>query len=241
MISIKNITFSYEKTKVLKEVSLEVPRGTSYAIIGASGSGKTTLLYALAGLINVREGEICIEGESINENLGGKVSLILQNLGLFPWKTVRENILMGIKKKKLSLDEKLKRVDEILKELEIYSIKDKYIEEISGGQKQRVAIGRALVSGREVLLLDEATSALDSMTKEKIQDLLLEIHLKRKNTMVFVTHSIEEAVFLGEKIVVMEEGRIKEIIENPYCNDNDLRKRREFFDICSKVRRSLYE
>lgn len=241
MISIKNVTFAYENTKVLKEVSLDVPRGTSYAIIGASGSGKTTLLYSLAGLVSINEGDIRIDGQSVREEGCKSVTLILQNLGLFPWKTVRDNVLMGLKKEKLSKEEKVKRVEELLNELDIYSIKDKYIDDISGGQKQRVAIGRALVSGEEVLLLDEATSALDSMTKEKIQDLLLEIHLKRNNTMVFVTHSIEEAVFLGEKIVVMEKGKIKEVISNPYFKDKELRKRKEFFDICMEVRRSLYE
>lgn len=233
MIKIEKLVVSYGKEVVLKEVSLDISKGTSYAIIGPSGCGKTTLLYTIAGLIKEQSGEVKIDRN--------KVSLILQNLGLFPWKSSEDNIMMGLKKSNFKKEEKLNKVNLLLKELEIESIRSKYINELSGGQKQRVAIGRTLINNPEILLLDEATSALDAMTKEKIQELLLEIHLKRKNTMVFVTHSIEEAVFLGEKIIVMIDGRIKEVIENQYFGDREIRKKQEYFHVCNKVRSALYD
>lgn len=233
MIKIDNLVVTYGKEVVLKEVSLDISKGTSYAIIGPSGCGKTTLLYTMAGLIKEQSGKIEIDRD--------KVSLILQNLGLFPWKSSEENIMMGLKRSSLSKDDKLGKVGQLLKELEIEDIRKKYINELSGGQKQRVAIGRTLINNPEILLLDEATSALDAMTKEKIQELLLEIHLKRKNTMVIVTHSIEEAVFLGEKIIVMIDGSIKEVIENQYFGDREIRKKQEYFHVCNKVRSALYD
>lgn len=240
MIKIKYLTVYYGQKKILKEVSLDISKGTSYAIIGESGCGKTTLLYSIAGLLEKSSGEILIDNNPL-EKSQDKISLILQNLGLFPWKTVENNILMGLKNKVLSKDEKKKLVYEILKELNILEHKSKYINQLSAGQKQRVAIGRTLISNPEIIMLDEATSALDAMTKEKIQDLLLEIHLKRENTMISVTHSIEEAVFLGKKIIVMKDGLIKSIIENKYFGDGEIRKKEEYFHICNKVRRELYE
>ena len=119
--------------------------------------------------------------------------------------------------------------------------KDKFPGEISGGMQKRVAIARALATDPKVLLCDEATSALDSINKEKIQDLLLDIKKTRNSTMVLVTHSIEEAVFLGEEIVVMKKGKIHRIISNRYFGDKDIRCKKEYIEVCSKVREELYD
>lgn len=240
MIKIEKLTVKYGQKKVLKEVSLDISKGTSCAIIGKSGCGKTTLLYSIAGILEKSSGEILLDNNPL-EISNGKISLILQNLGLFHWKTVEKNILMGLKKSSLKRNKKKILVSEILGELDILEYKNKYINNLSGGQKQRVAIGRTLISNPEIIMLDEATSALDAMTKEKIQNLLLDIHLKRKNTMIFVTHSIEEAVFLGKEIIVMEDGEIKSIIENKYFGDKEIRKKEEYFYICNRLRRELYE
>lgn len=240
MIKIKNLTVTYGQEKVLQEVSLDISNGTSCAIIGPSGCGKTTLLYAIAGIIEKTSGNILIHDIEL-KGLNEKTALILQNLGLFPWKSVEKNILMGLKSSSLKKDEKKVLVNEILKELDILEHKNKYINSLSGGQKQRVAIGRTLISNPDVIMLDEATSALDAMTKEKIQNLLLEIHKKRKNTMIFVTHSIEEAVFLGKEIIVMKDKKVKSIIENKHFGDKEIRKKQEYFYICNEVRRELYE
>lgn len=240
MIKVQNLTISYKEEKVLKEVSLDIPKGTSCSIIGESGCGKTTLLYCLAKVINKDSGDIFINNKSIEDSTE-KISLILQDLGLFPWKSVENNILMGLKSTALKKNEKKKIVYEILNELDMFKYKDKYIHELSGGQKQRVAVARSLVNNPEIIMLDEATSALDAMTKEKIQDLLLNIHLNRQNTMLFVTHSIEEAVFLGKKIIIMEKGNIKYVIDNKYFGDRDFRNTEEYMRLCTEVRRKLYE
>ncbi|MGG7076575.1 ABC transporter ATP-binding protein [Clostridium sardiniense] len=234
------MTISYNEERVLKEVSLDIPKGTSCSIIGESGCGKTTLLYCLAKVINKDSGDILINNKSIEDSTE-KISIILQDLGLFPWKSVENNILMGLKSTALKKNEKKKIVYEILNELDMFKYKDKYIHELSGGQKQRVAVARSLVNNPEIIMLDEATSALDAMTKEKIQDLLLNIHLNRQNTMLFVTHSIEEAVFLGKKIIIMEKGNIKYIIDNKYFGDRDFRNKEEYMRLCTEVRRKLYE
>ena len=186
----------------------------------------------MAGLISNYEGELEIDGET---------SLILQNLGLFNWFTVYKNIYLGLNKSNLSKEEKNKVVDMIIDELGLADIRNKYPKELSGGQKQRVAIARTIINNPEILLLDEATSALDSINKEMIQELLLEIKIKKNITMILVTHNIEEAVYLAEEIIVMKDGKIDNIIPNKYFGDKDIRTKNEYIEICNKVRGSLYD
>ncbi|MBS5936776.1 MAG: ABC transporter ATP-binding protein [Clostridium sp.] len=232
MIKIKDLSVKYNEEIAIDKLNLSIEKGKSYAIIGKSGCGKTTLLYTMAGLISNYEGKLEIEGET---------SLILQNLGLFNWFTVYKNISLGLNKSNLSKEEKEKLVNRVINELGLDDIKHKYPKELSGGQKQRVAIGRTIINNPEILLLDEATSALDSINKEMIQELLLEIKIEKNITMILVTHNIEEAVFLGEEIIVMKDGRIDSIIPNKYFGDKDIRTKTEYIEICNKVRGSLYD
>lgn len=232
IIKIKDLSVKYKEEIAIDKLNLSIEKGKSYAIIGKSGCGKTTLLYTMAGLISNYEGKLEIEGET---------SLILQNLGLFNWFTVYKNISLGLNKSNLSIEEKEKLVNRIINELGLADIKHKYPKELSGGQKQRVAIGRTIINNPEILLLDEATSALDSINKEMIQELLLEIKIEKNITMILVTHNIEEAVFLGEEIIVMKDGRIDSIIPNKYFGDKDIRTKNEYIEICNKVRGSLYD
>ena len=232
IIKIKDLSVKYKEEIAIDKLNLSIEKGKSYAIIGKSGCGKTTLLYTMAGLISNYEGKLEIEGET---------SLILQNLGLFNWFTVYKNIRLGLNKSNLSIEEKEKLVNRIINELGLADIKHKYPKELSGGQKQRVAIGRTIINNPEILLLDEATSALDSINKEMIQELLIEIKIEKNITMILVTHNIEEAVFLGEEIIVMKDGRIDSIIPNKYFGDKDIRTKNEYIEICNKVRGSLYD
>lgn len=232
MIKIKNLTVKYKDEIAIEDLNLSIEKGKSYAIIGKSGCGKTTLLYAMAGIISNYEGILEIEGDT---------SLILQNLGLFNWFTVYKNILLGLNKSKLTKEEKNSLVNEIIDELDLNEVKNKYPKELSGGQKQRVAIARTIISNPEILLLDEATSALDSINKEKIQELLLDIKNKKNITMILVTHNIEEAVFLGEEIIVMKDGKIDSIISNKYFGDKNIRMKKEYIEICNEVRGKLYD
>lgn len=232
MIKIQNLTVKYKDETAIENLNLSIEKGKSYAIIGKSGCGKTTLLYTMAGIISNYEGDLEIEGDT---------SLILQNLGLFNWFTVYKNILLGLNKSKFTKEEKSELVNKIIDELDLNEVKNKYPKELSGGQKQRVAIARTIISNPEILLLDEATSALDSINKEKIQELLLDIKNKKKITMILVTHNIEEAVFLGEEIIVMKDGKIDSIISNKYFGDKDIRMKKEYIEICNEVRGKLYD
>ncbi|MGI6778227.1 MAG: ABC transporter ATP-binding protein [Acetivibrionales bacterium] len=240
MIEVRGLGIVFGRETALENVNLYIPRNTTCAVIGPSGCGKTTLLYALAGLMTPRRGEILIDGKTLT-GVRKKTGVILQETGLLPWLTVRKNTELGLKARKLKQCEINEKVNSILIELGMFDHRDKFPSQLSGGQKQRVAIARTLVTQPDVLLLDEASSALDAITKEHIQNLVLEIFKKNPITLVLVTHSIEEAVFLGQKIVIMEEASIKHVIDNPYFGDEDIRSKPDYYNICLEVRKWLYQ
>lgn len=238
MISIKGLGVDYGSETALQHIDLAVKKNTTCAIIGPSGCGKTTLLLALIGLILPDRGGIVIHGEPLT-GVRRETGIILQNTGLLPWKTVGKNVALGLASGKPGKGETESKVDAILAELDILPHRDKYPAQLSGGQKQRAAIARTLVAKPDVLLLDEASSSLDAITREQTQNLILSLFLKRGMTVVLVTHSIEEAVFLGQKIVVMGKGTIREIIDNPYFGDDSIRLKPDYYRVCMDVRRSL--
>ncbi|MGL5353771.1 MAG: ABC transporter ATP-binding protein [Clostridium sp.] len=240
MIEIENLKFNYDKELVLDNINLSIEKHTTCAVIGPSGCGKTTLLYCLAGLLASEEGKIIINDKEII-GIRRETGVILQHNGLLPWKTVWDNVALGLKSR--NVDKKIikTKVDEILNSLGIFEQRNKVPGQLSGGQKQRVAIARTLITEPDLLLLDEASSALDAITKEGIQNIILDTYNSRKITLVMVTHNIEEAVFLGQKIIVMNNGKIKDIVENKYFGNEDIRSKPEFYDICIKVRKLLYE
>lgn len=238
MIELRNLEIRYGTETALRGIDLDIPRDTSCAIIGPSGCGKTSLLYAMAGLVTPTSGSVRIAGEELG-TVRRATGLILQNGGLFPWKTARENVALGLKARGFSKASIDKAVDSILEELDLPEHGDKYPDQLSGGQKQRIAIARTLVLEPDLLLLDEASSSLDAITREQIQDRILALFQKHPVTLVFVTHSIEEAVFLGQTIVVMERAAIRHILPNPTFGDPELRHKPEFFAVCRDVRRWL--
>ncbi|MDW7658880.1 MAG: ATP-binding cassette domain-containing protein, partial [Bacillota bacterium] len=224
----------------LQGFSLRVERGVSCAVIGASGCGKTTLLYALSGLVLPLSGHILIDGEPLTA-VRSRTSLILQDYGLLPWKTVRQNLLFPLRSRGLGQSDSRNKADRVLSDLGILDQAEKFPGTLSGGQRQRVAIGRALVLEPDLLLMDEASSALDTVTRESIQNLVLGICRKQNLTLVLVTHSIEEAAFLGQKIVIMGQGCIRHSIDNPYFGITQVRDTDAFYNLCRKIRRLLYD
>lgn len=236
MINVESLEINYGKQKALKGIDFNLEQNTTCAVIGPSGCGKTTLIYALAGLITPDRGKVYINSREL-DGVRKDTAVILQEYGLLPWKTVWQNVALGLQVREKNNQVLDQQVKEILQELKIERFQNKYPVELSGGERQRVAIGRALALNPDLLLMDEPSSALDAITKEHIQDLVLRIYKEHPKTIVMVTHSIEEAVFLGQKIVIMREGKIKHVLDNPHFGDEDLRNKIEFYEVCLKVRR----
>jgi len=236
MIDIRDMEVSYGSETALEGINLHIDRNSTCAIIGPSGCGKTTLLYAMAGLLTPKAGSISIDGK-ILKGIRRETGIILQHYGLLPWKTVWNNVALGLQVRGEKKPEIEREVGRILDELGISHLRNKYPAELSGGQKQRVAIARTLAIKADLLLMDEPSSALDAITREHIQNLILKIYKSNPITMVLVTHSIEEAVFLGQKIVVMGKARINHVLDNPYFGDEELRSRMEYYRICLEVRK----
>lgn len=243
MIEVKDLSVCYQaKTGMvlaLDRLSLDIPSGEIITVIGPSGCGKSTFLYVLAGIQKKYAGIVTIDGQPVNPKLQ-HIGMILQNYGLLPWKTVRQNALLGIKIKKdhANRDEYVRY---ILKQLDIDSLLDRFPKELSGGQQQRVAIARAFIMKPDLLLMDEPFSALDAITREEMQELFLKIWKENSVTTVFVTHSVDEALYLGSKIVVFSPppGRILEIIENPCFQMDNLRLRDEYHSMAMRLRKTL--
>jgi len=239
MISVLGVSKVYDNgVEALRGVTFDVGRGETCSIIGPSGCGKSTLLLIMAGLLRPSSGKVVIEGEVVKGPVKN-AALILQEYGLFPWKTVYDNIAIGLRIRGVPRERERRIVSDLIKKLGLKGFERRYPKDLSGGMKQRVAIARALALNPDILLMDEPFSSLDEITREKLQTLLLKLWKDTGMTVVMVTHSVEEAVFLGRKIVVMTErpGRVKGVIENPSAGRVDYRMDEEFFEVCREVRR----
>lgn len=209
-----------ERVKVLDDINLEVEKGSFVSIVGPSGCGKSTLLYLIAGLDHADTGQIRVAGNKVTKPGPDRV-VVFQEAGLFPWLTVLENVLYGLKIKKMPKEEAKKKALDVLKMVHLSRYVDSYPHQLSGGMKQRVAIARALVMEPDILLMDEPFSALDEQTRMVLHKELLDIWRETKVTIFFVTHNIREAVQLSEKIVVFatRPGKIKETVTVPAMRD----------------------
>jgi len=242
MLKINNLSVSYNSNKrivkALGPVSMRIEAGEIYAVIGPSGCGKSTLLHALSGIIPVFYKEVLLNNQPLNPKQHN-IGFIPQNFGLLPWKTVEKNYLLSLKIKGMAIDNSInERIEHILNKLNIHHLKDRYPSELSGGQKQRVAIARAFIMNPDLLLMDEPFSALDALTREEAQELFISLWNQYKITTLFVTHSIEEAIFMGKNIVIMSPcpGTIVEIIHNPLFNTENLRQNKEYLRLSSYLR-----
>ncbi|MEM1998695.1 MAG: ABC transporter ATP-binding protein [Archaeoglobaceae archaeon] len=197
---------SFNDLLVLDSLSFSVKEGEFFCVLGPSGCGKTTLLRIIAGFEDY-EGEILLKGEKIKKPGSDRV-LVFQDYALFPWRTVIGNVLFGIESK-LPKQEALKIAKEMLKLVALEGFENHYPHELSGGMRQRVALARALVCDPELLLMDEPLSALDAQTRMEMQAELVKIWQRTKKTIVYVTHSIEEAVFLADRILILSKRPAK--------------------------------
>ncbi len=219
-VSINGVSKYFSKqtgtVQVLEDINFQLERGDFVTVIGPSGCGKSTLLKIVAGLDDEFEGKVVIDGEKIVKP-SKKQGFIFQEHRLFPWLTVEENIAADLSLKDKYVKDKVKEWVEIVR---LDGFEKSYPKEISGGMSQRVAIARALLRDPNVLLLDEPFGALDAFTRSHLQEVLLNIWEKKKTTMLFVTHDIDEAIYLSNRMIIMsaKPGKIHKVIENnlPY-------------------------
>lgn len=241
MIEIQDLTVKYQSQKeiytALESINLAIPDGGTCAVIGPSGCGKSTLLKVLAGIITAYEGEVRVNGATINPQKQA-IGFIPQNYGLLPWRTVDENIDLGMKIKHRQKRNDYEKLQFIKQQLGIAELGKRYPGEISGGQQQRVSLARAFLLKPDLLLMDEPFSALDAITREEMQDVFLSIWDKYSVSTVLVTHYVEEAIYLGQKIVILSPnpGKISRIIENPLFGGRNIRQRAEFFELGLSIR-----
>ncbi|MBU5364692.1 ABC transporter ATP-binding protein [Enterococcus devriesei] len=214
IIEFKNVSKEFEGNVVLKDLNLSVKKGEIFVLVGPSGSGKTTSLKMINGLIEPTDGDIYFNEKRIKDydiqKLRWQTGYVLQQIALFPTMTVKENIdvipdMLGWDKQRRS-----QRVDELLNEVDLdpEQYRDRMPSELSGGQQQRIGIIRALAAEPDIMLMDEPFSALDPISRASLQDLVIQLHQKLGNTVVFVTHNMKEALKVGNRIAVMHEGKL---------------------------------
>jgi NitT/TauT family transport system ATP-binding protein len=198
----------------LKDIELSINEGEFVCLLGPSGCGKSTLLNAIAGFSLPTNGDITVDQKLVTAP-GPERGMVFQEYALFPWMTVEENIVFGLKIKKMSPEFIEKKCDELLEKLKLSEFRNRYPKDLSGGMRQRVAIARVLALDPPIMLMDEPFGALDALTRRSLQDELLKIWSETRKTVVFVTHSMEEAIYLADRIIVMtyRPGTIKKDIQ----------------------------
>jgi NitT/TauT family transport system ATP-binding protein len=249
-IKIENLSIHFpgkngeEAINALQDVTLDIRQGEFISLVGPSGCGKTTLLRTIADLQEPTMGSISIRGMSPRDiRMQKKFGIVFQSPVLFDWRTVRRNVCMPMELAGLPKKYRTERVTKMLELVGLYEFGQKYPHELSGGMQQRVGIARALAIKPEILLMDEPFSALDEFTKEKLHEDLLRIWKKTNKTIIFVTHNIQEAVFLSDRIVVLSPhpGRVSAIvdIDIPRPRTLAVKGTPEFSAMVSKVRNSF--
>ncbi len=255
MLSIHEVTFAYpDQPPIFERFSWHVATGDTWTVLGPSGCGKSTLLLLLAGLLQPQEGTVELHNKSL-ERPRPSTGLILQDYGLLPWATLRENVALGLRIRRfygpdgrhapntghLAESDAEARVDHWLHRLDIVNVADKTPGQVSGGQRQRTAIGRALVLEPDLLLMDEPFSALDAPTRENLQMVTLGLCAEANLTIVLVTHSVEEAAFVGQHTLLLAGPPNHEprILENQHLPSTTYRQSAAYRTACSTLREGL--
>ena len=235
-LSVTSLGKRFGQNVVLSDISFTLPAGESLSIIGPSGCGKSTLLAVIAGLTEAGEGKALLPPS-------WKTAFILQDYGLFPWKTVRDNLALPLELRGVGRRERSAAVADMMNELGLEGLEQRFPVQLSGGQRQRVAIGRALISRPDLLLMDEPFAALDAITREHLQNLLLNVWQRRRMSFMLVTHNVAEAVFLGRHIMVMggKPATQKLWLDNPCFGDASCRNSDAYFSLIRSVHEALEE
>ncbi|HWF38701.1 MAG TPA: ABC transporter ATP-binding protein [Candidatus Acidoferrales bacterium] len=242
-IEFSNVSKRYANTgMVLQALDLKIPKGEFVTLIGPSGCGKSTVLKLISGLTSPTQGAIRIDGMT-PKDARETVSYIFQDATLLPWRPVDQNVGLGLELEGVTKEHRQEKTAELLKLVKLENVARVYPRELSGGMKMRVSIARALATNPKLLLMDEPFAALDEMSRDRLNEELLRLRSEQKWTGVFVTHSVEEAVFLSSQIIVLapNPGRLHAIfdIDFPYPRTADLRERPQFGALVAQVSHSL--
>lgn len=246
MLQVKNLSKTYDNngksTEVIKDLSFGIGDKQFIAIVGSSGCGKTTILKIIAGLLESTNGKILLDNKVVSEP-GQDRGMIFQNFSLFPWLTVKNNIGFGLDVRNIDQKEKDKIIEHYLRVTDLTDFADFYPKSLSGGMQQRVAIARTLASNPKILLMDEPFGSLDSQTRSAMQEFLTKLWESEQKTILFVTHDVEEAIFLADKVILLTTRPTK--IKKEYNINfqrprlHDLKFSEEFFKLEREITKDL--
>ena len=242
-VSVKNVSKNYGEVEALKNMSLDFPKGQLTSLLGPSGCGKTTLLKIIAGLLPASSGEVLVNGAKVTSP-GPDRAFVFQDFALMPWASVIRNVAFGLELRGVNKTERESVAQKYISDVGLKGFENSFPHELSGGMRQRVGLARALSVNADVLLMDEPFSAVDEQTRRKFQEDLLNLIKVEKKTFIFVTHSIEEAVYVSDQIAILlpRPSRVSEIIKPSGFKHKDvdsIRKDSEYLDIVDKIWKSL--
>ncbi len=247
-VKIDHVVKTYQtrsgETVALNGIDLEIKENEFICVVGPSGCGKSTLLNIIAGLLEPTSGQVYVDGKAV-EGPGPDRGVVFQQYALFPWLTVQKNVEFGLQLQGMDKEKAQEEARKYLKMVDLEAFASSYPKELSGGMKQRVAIARAYAVNPQVLLMDEPFGALDAQTRTQLQSELLATWEKERKTCFFITHDVEEAIVLAQKVIIMSArpGRIKEIvdIQIPYPRNQETKMRKEFLELKNHIWSQVYQ
>ena len=242
-VTVKNVFKNYGETEALRDLSLDFPRGELTSLLGPSGCGKTTLLKIIAGLLPATSGEVIVNGQIVKEP-GPDRAFVFQDFALLPWASVIRNVGFGLELRGVAKSERESIAAKYIGDVGLKGFENSFPHELSGGMQQRVGLARALSVDSKVLLMDEPFSAVDEQTRRKFQEDLLNLVKNENKTFIFVTHSIEEAVYVSDQIALLlpRPSRVSEVIRPTSFKNkgaDSIRRDSEYLDIVDRIWKSL--
>lgn len=242
-VEVRNVFKNYKEVEALNDLSLDFPRGELTSLLGPSGCGKTTLLKIIAGLLPATSGEVIVNGETVT-GPGPDRAFVFQDFALLPWASVIRNVAFGLELRNVAKSEREAIAEKYITDVGLAGFEQSFPHELSGGMRQRVGLARALSVDAKVLLMDEPFSAVDEQTRRKFQEDLLNLVKHENKTFIFVTHSIEEAVYVSDQIALLlpRPSRVSEIIRPSGFRHkaiDSIRRDSEYLDIVDRIWESL--